>query len=406
MKKVRFGIIGMGNQGSYYANVLKDNKIENGVLAACCDNNEAKLNFAKEKFGSLENISFYSNYFEMLDSGNVDAILVETPHYQHPEIVIECLKKGINVICDKPAGVYTKQVKEMNKVASESNVLFTMMFNQRTNCIYRKMREMIKDGLLGELQRVTWIITDWYRTQSYYDNGSWRATWAGEGGGVLINQCPHQIDLIQWILGEMPTKVTSFCKYGRWHDIEVEDDVTAYFEYKNGATGVFITTTGEAPGTNRLEISGSKGKLLSEDGNLIFYQNEIDSIENCKVSQKGFDKPKCNKIVVETDGENSQHVGIINNFANAILGIEKLFIQGQEGINGVELMNAIELSGWKDSKMISLPVDENEYLEILNEKRKNSHLKVSNDSVVMDTNGTFGSNIYIYIYIYIYILIF
>ena len=233
-----------------------------------------------------------------------------------------------------------------------------------------------------------WYLRDY---AVYYDNGSWRATWAGEGGGVLINQCPHQIDLIQWILGEMPTKVTSFCKYGRWHDIEVEDDVTAYFEYKNGATGVFITTTGEAPGTNRLEISGSKGKLLSEDGNLIFYQNEIDSIENCKVSQKGFDKPKCNKIVVETDGENSQHVGIINNFANAILGIEKLFIQGQEGINGVELMNAIELSGWKDSKMISLPVDEDEYLEILNEKRKNSRLKVSNDSVVMDTNGTFGS---------------
>jgi len=327
----------------------------------------------------------------MLDDNVCDAILVETPHYQHPEIVIDCLKRGIHVICDKPAGVYTKQVKEMNEAASKSKSLFTMMFNQRTNCVYRKMKEMIEQGLLGELQRVTWIITDWYRTQSYYDNGSWRATWSGEGGGVLINQCPHQIDLIQWILGEMPIKVTSFCQYGKWHDIEVEDDVTAYFEYKNGASGVFITTTGEAPGTNRLEISGSKGKLLSEDGNLIFYQNEIDSIENCKVSQKGFDKPKCNKINVELDGNNPQHVGIINNFANAILGLEELFIKGQEGINGVELMNAIELSGWKNSKVVSLPIDEDEYLEILNEKRKHSRLKVSDDSIVMDTNGTFGS---------------
>lgn len=391
MKKVRFGIIGMGNQGSYYANVLKEGKIDNGILVACCDNNETKLKYAKEKYGDLENIRFYDNYLNLLNDNVCDAILVETPHYQHPEITIDCLKRGVHVICDKPAGVYTKQVREMNEIASKSNALFTMMFNQRTNCIYRKMKEMIQEGLLGEIQRVTWIITDWYRTQIYYDNGSWRATWAGEGGGVLINQCPHQIDLIQWILGEMPTKVSAFCSYGKWHDIEVEDDVTAYFEYKNGATGVFITTTGEAPGTNRLEISGSKGKLLSEDGNLIFYQNEIDSIENCKVSQKGFDKPKCNKIVVETDGNNPQHVGIINNFANAILGLEELFIKGEEGINGVELMNAIELSGWKDSQKISLPVDENEYLSLLNEKRKTSRLKEDKDSIVMDTNGTFGS---------------
>ena len=391
MKKVRFGIIGMGNQGSYYANVLKEGKIDNGILVACCDNNETKLKYAKEKYGDLENIRFYDNYLDLLNDNVCDAILVETPHYQHPEITIDCLKRGVHVICDKPAGVYTKQVREMNEIASKSNALFTMMFNQRTNCIYRKMKEMISDGLLGEIQRVTWIITDWYRTQIYYDNGSWRATWAGEGGGVLINQCPHQIDLIQWILGEMPTKVSAFCSYGKWHDIEVEDDVTAYFEYKNGATGVFITTTGEAPGTNRLEISGSKGKLLSEDGNLIFYQNEIDSIENCKISEKGFDKPKCNKIVVETDGKNPQHIGIINNFANAILGLEELFIQGEEGINGVELMNAIELSGWLDSKKITLPVDENEYLSLLNEKRKNSRLKEDKDSIVMDTNGTFGS---------------
>jgi len=391
MKKVRFGIVGIGNQGTYYANLLKDNKVENGILVALCDNDIEKLQIAKDKFGDVEGVKFYDNYLSMLDDNVCDAVLVETPHYDHPEIVIECLKRDINVICDKPAGVYTKQVREMNEYAKTSKALFTMMFNQRTNCIYRKMKEMIDEGMIGELQRVTWIITDWYRTQIYYDNGSWRATWAGEGGGVLINQCPHQIDLIQWILGQMPKRVTASCHYGMWHDIEVEDDVTAYFEYENGATGVFITTTGEAPGTNRLEISGTKGKLLSEDGSLIFYRNEIDSIENSKTSDKGFDKPKCEKINVETDGNNPQHLGILNNFANAVLGIEELFIQGEEGINGVELMNAMELSGWKNASPVTLPVNEDEYLEILNVKRQNSRLKKKTKAVVMDTNGTFGS---------------
>ena len=391
MRKVRFGIVGVGNQGTHYANLLKDNKVINGELIALCDNDSEKLQTAKDKFGSNENVKFYDNYIAMLDDNVCDAVLVETPHYDHPEIVIECLKRNINVICDKPAGVYTKQVREMNEYAKNSKALFTMMFNQRTNCVYRKMKEMIDEGLIGEFQRVTWIITDWYRTQSYYDNGSWRATWEGEGGGVLINQCPHQIDLIQWILGQMPKKVTASCHYGMWHDIEVEDDVTAYFEYENGATGMFITTTGEAPGTNRLEISGSKGKLLSEDESLVFYKNEIDSIENSKTSDKGFDKPKCEKVIVETDGENPQHLGILNNFANTILGLEDLFINGIEGINGVELMNAMELSGWKNASPITLPVNEDEYLEILNVKRKNSRLKKKTKSIVMDTNGSFGS---------------
>ena len=388
MNKVRYGVVGIGNQGTYYSYLLKEGKIENGVLTAVCDNNPVKLEIAKQKF---QGIKYYDNYVEMLNSNEIDAVLVETPHYQHPEIVIECLKRNIHVICDKPAGVYTKQVREMNEVANKAKARFTMMFNQRTNCVYRKMKEMISQGLIGQLQRVTWIITDWYRTQSYYDNGAWRATWSGEGGGVLINQCPHQIDLIQWILGEMPTSISAFCHYGKWHDIEVEDDVTAYLEYKNGATGVFITTTGEAPGSNRLEISGTKGKLLSENGELIFYKNEIDSAENSKVSPNGFDKPKVEKIIVETDGLNLQHVGIINNFTNSILGLEEMFIDGQEGINGVELMNAIELSGWKQGRRITLPVDEEEYLKELNIRIKNSKEKRAIEIKVVDTKNTFGS---------------
>ena len=391
MEKVRFGIIGLGNQGSMYAaHLFGGGKIEHGVVTALCDINPAKIAAMKDRLKD-DTIAYFENYIDMLDSGLIDAAMIEVPHYLHPGMVIDCLKRGIHVICDKPAGVYTKQVKEMNEAAKQSNAYFAMMFNQRTNCLYRKMREIIAEGGIGELQRVTWIITDWYRTQKYYDSGSWRATWEGEGGGVLINQCPHQLDLVQWVVGKLPSSVRGFCEYGKWHDIEVEDEVTAYFRYDNGATGVFITTTGETPGTNRFEVSGTCGKLVCENGELKWYKNKSDSQVFSKSSEAGFSTPGTELIKVETDGLNRQHEGIINNFADAILGLEPLFVDGKDGIKGVELMNAIELSGWKNGEEVSLPVNEEEYLSYLNEHRKTSRFKAVSDDTVADTTGTFES---------------
>lgn len=391
MEKVRFGIVGLGNQGSAYVlNFFDKGEIKNGIVTAMCDINPKKIESMKLKTKNAAAV-YFTDYKELLDSGLCDAVLVETPHYQHPEIVTECLKRGIHAICEKPAGVYTKQVREMNEAAEKSKAKFTMMFNQRTNCVYRKMKEIVSSGGLGELQRVSWIITDWYRTQFYYDTGSWRATWAGEGGGVLINQCPHQLDLVQWVVGELPKKVRGFCHYGKWHNIEVEDDVTAYFEYENGATGVFVTTTGETPGTNRFEISGTRGKLLCENEKLFWYKNEGDSLEYSETEKIAFGRPHCESAEVETDGKNPQHAGIINNFADAILGKEELFVDGAEGIRGVELMNAIELSGWRDGAEVMLPVDEEEYLKELNRRVASSVFKKSDDDVVADTAGTYGS---------------
>lgn len=391
MKKVKFGIIGAGNQGTYYSNGLfKEGLIENGVLAAICDRNPKKWEILNEKLQNPE-IKYFENYIEMLDSGICDAVIVATPHYFHPEMVMECLKRGVNVICEKPAGVYTKQVREMNEFAAKHNAKFAMMFNQRTNCTYRKMREIIANGGIGELQRVNWIITDWYRTQIYYDSGDWRATWTGEGGGVLINQCPHQIDLVQWVVGQMPKTVRGFCQYGRWHDIEVEDEVTAFFTYENGATGVFITTTGEAPGTNRFEVSGTKGKLLCEGASLKWFKNAVDSLEWSKTSDNGFIKPECEIIEVETDGKNPQHAGIINNFANSLLGLEEQFVEGVEGINGVELMNAIELSGWNNGEEILLPVNEERYIAELNKHCEKTKTKTVREAVNADMSNTFGT---------------
>ena len=393
MDKIRYGIIGLGNQGTNYAiKIFDGGKAQDAVVTAMCDINPAKIDAMKAKCANKE-VQYFTDYRQMLDSGLCDAVLVEVPHYQHPEMVTECLERGINVICDKPAGVYTKQVREMNAVADKSEAKFAMMFNQRTNCLYRKMREIVREGGIGELQRVTWIITDWYRTQQYYDSGSWRATWEGEGGGVLINQCPHQIDLVQWVVGELPVAVNGFCQYGKWHDIEVEDEVTAYFRYKNGATGVFITTTGETPGTNRFEISGTGGKLVCENGTLIWHKNEVDGAEWSRTSKEGFKKPPKQVIEVETDGQNPQHAGIINNFTAALLGREPMFVDGKEGIAGVELMNAIELSGWNNGETVTLPIDEERYLRELNAHRAVSRFKDVDDSVVADTAGTFESKV-------------
>ena len=390
MGKVKFGIIGVGNMGSAHAKSFLAGKIENGVLTAVCDLKQTKLDAISALDGG-NGIAQFTDYKKMFESGLCDAVIVAVPHYFHPQVVIDALNAGLHAVCEKPAGVYTKQVKEMNEVARKSDKLFTMMFNQRTNCVYRKMREMVTDGTLGEIKRVNWIITRWYRSQSYYDSGDWRATWRGEGGGVLFNQCPHQLDLLQWILDMMPEKVRSFCHFGKWHDIEVEDDVTVYMEFPNGATGVFVTSTADTPGTNRFEITGNNGKLVCEHINkkdyLTFTKLKTPEREFNATYRGGFGEPENEVIQVETDGENPQHIGILNNFANAILGIEPLFVDGTEGINGVELMDSMLLSTWLD-QAVTLPIDDDLYLAELNKRIATSRRKEGTD-IVLDTNGTY-----------------
>ncbi len=388
MEKVRFGIIGVGNMGSSHAKKFLGGKVENGVLTAICDLKKERMDAVCALDGGAD-LATYTDYHDLLASGKADAVIVAVPHYFHPRISMDALAAGLHVICEKPEGVYTKQVKELNEAASHSDRLFTMMFNQRTNCVYRKMREMIAEGELGEIKRVNWIVTDWYRSQSYYDSGDWRATWRGEGGGVLFNQCPHQLDLLQWVTGMMPARIRSFCHFGKWHDIEVEDDVTAYLEYPNGATGVFITSTGDTPGTNRFEIDGDKGKLVCEMNQLFFSRLAMSEREFNATYKGGFGEPEREEITVETDGQNPQHVGILNNFANAVLGLEPLFVDGREGIRGVELMDAMLLSTWKD-RMVTLPIDDDEYWNELQKHIAVSRLKTAS-GVVLDTEGTYTS---------------
>ena len=322
----------------------------------------------------------------MIDSGECDAVLIATPHYFHPKYAIYALEHALHVISEKPAGVYTKQVRKVNEAAQKSDKVFAIMFNQRTNCVYRKLHEMILSGELGAMKRVNWIITDWYRTQSYYDAAGWKATWDGEGGGVLLNQCPHQLDLLQWLCG-MPTKVRAFCHEAKWHDIEVEDDVTAYLEFENGATGVFVTTTGDAPGTNRLELTFEMGKIVCENGKLIFDRLKENERTFCKTAENGFAKPETETVEVETDGMNEQHIGVFKAFADHILNGGPLVAEGTEGINGLMLSNAMYLSSWLD-KTVELPFDEDLFLDELNKRRKLSKKK-EDKGIVFDTKGTY-----------------
>ena len=370
MEKVRFGIIGVGNMGSIHSKNFLEGKVENGVLTAICDLKPEKIEKVKALPGA-ENVATFSDYKEMLASGLIDVCVVAVPHYFHPQMTIDALNAGLNVICEKPAGVYTKQVKEMNEVAKKSDKLFAMMFNQRTNCIYRKMREMIQNGELGEIRRINWIITNWYRSQSYYDSGDWRATWRGEGGGVLFNQCPHQLDLLSWVTGMMPKRVHSFCHFGKWHDIEVEDDVTAYMEFPNGATGTFITTTADWPGTNRLEITGSRGTLIFDSTKLTLSMLAEDEREFCYSCKEKWGQNKVTTTKVPAYGENPQHAGIINNCADALHGLCPIYAPGTDGIHGVALANAMLLSGF-EGKTVTMPVNGKKFKKQLDKRIKAS----------------------------------
>ena len=384
MEQVKLGIIGVGNMGSGHVQNILAGKCPQITLAAVADRKESRRAWAKETVP--DTVRIFDEGSALITSGLCDAVLIAVPHYQHPVLAKEAFAQGLHVMCEKPAGVYTKAVREMNAAAEKSGKVFGMMFNQRTNCVYRKMHDMVQNGELGDLKRVNWIITDWYRTQSYYDSGDWRATWAGEGGGVLLNQCPHQLDLLQWICG-LPKTVQAFCLEGKWHDIEVEDDVTAYLQFENGATGVFVTTTGDAPGTNRFEVTGTLGKLVCENDTLTFWKLAEDEREFCRTCPQGFAQPAWEKITVETDGENPQHMGVLNAFAGAILQGAPLVAEGKEGINGLTLSNAMHLSSWL-GKPVDIPFDEDLFLSELDKRRATSRQKEDKD-ITFSTEGTY-----------------
>ena len=386
-QKIRLGIIGIGNMGSEHCRTILEGKCPETELAAVADVRPERREWARKNLP--DGIGIHENGSALIRSGSCDAVLVAVPHFLHGEASREALEHGLDVLCEKPAAVRASEAAEMIRTAERTGRTLAFMFNQRTNCIYRALKELLASGKMGAVKRVNWIITDWYRTQRYYDSCEWRATWAGEGGGVLLNQCPHQLDLLIWLCG-MPAAVSAKCFEGKWHHIEVEDDVTAWMEFPGGATGVFVASTGDLPGTNRLEIDCESGKAVCEDGRVKVRLLEANEREICFSSDDPWYRDTGREYILETDGMNPQHAGVINAFAAHLLRGEPLTARAEDGLRALELSNAIHLSGWT-GKTLSVPVSREQFDAELDKRIAGSH-NTKTGSITYETShsGTGG----------------
>lgn len=371
--EVRLGIIGIGGMGTgHLAMLTGGNPVPRLRVTAVADTNPENLDLAVNRTARHE-VKGFDSPEALIRSGEVDAVLIATPHYDHPPIAIMAFEHGVHALSEKPAGVYTKQVKEMNAAAEraqkEKGIVFGIMFNQRTHKSHQKLRKLVQSGELGEIRRTMYVLTDWFRTQYYYDTAGWKGTWKGEGGAVLLNQSPHNLDLWQWICG-MPRRVRAFAKMGHHHHIETEDEVTAYVEYDNGATGVFVTSTGEAPGSRFMEIAADNGKVVMDTQGITYWKNETPARKFLQETEEGFAKPETWEAKIPGGG-GPEHRGILVNFTEAILDGTPLLAPGTEGIHGVALANAMLMSAWKND-WVELPFDDDEYAEMLRKKGEES----------------------------------
>jgi len=352
MNKVRLGIAGMGNIGKFHADYLLQGKVARCDLVAVSSTSLARL----EPYRQLKT---FESTEKMIHSGVIDALIIATPHYQHTTLGIEALQHGIHVLVEKPISVHKADCERLIAAHRDKKVIFAAVFQQRAEPKYKKLKSLLANRELGEITRFNWVMTDWFRTETYYASGGWRATWKGEGGGVLLNQCPHNLDMLIWLMGA-PSRVRGFCQLGRFHNIEVEDNVTAYLEWTNRATGVFITSTGETPGSNRLEIVGERGKIVVENHKITFTRNETSMFEFSKTSKVGFARPEVWNIEVPYENSAGQHQQITQNFVDAILDGAPLIAPASEGMHSVELANAILYSSL-ENRTIDLPLDSAAY---------------------------------------------
>jgi predicted dehydrogenase len=349
MNSVRLGIIGMGNMGKFHADYLLAGKVTRSELVAVCSTSPAKL----EKYKALK---IFDDGEKLIRSSAVDAVVIATPHYQHTSLGIAAFEADLHVMVEKPISAHKADAERLiGARRKKPKLVFGAMFQFRTEPRYTKLKKLIDDGELGAIVRINWIITDWYRTEAYYASGGWRATWKGEGGGVLLNQCLHQLDTLQWLVG-MPARVRGFCQIGRYHNIEVEDNVSIFMEWTNGATGVFVSSTGETPGTNRFEIVGTRGKVVLENNKLTFTRNDADMIEFSRSAKTGFDKPGTSTSDIPFDNAPAPHAELMQGFVDSILDGKPLLVPGEEGIHSVELANVMLYSSLIN-QTVELPMD-------------------------------------------------
>ena len=378
MQEIRFGIVGMGVQGSLYANILTGASIPympplkkpaNCKLTAVSSRSEQAKDFASH----LDGVTYFDDWKAMIDSDLCDAIIITVPHYLHHDVAIYALNAGKHVLCEKPADVRATDVEKMIEARdSANNLTLATLFNQRTNPLFRRLKEIIHSDELGELRRLNWICNNWWRPDSYYKSNPWRGTWSGEGGGITVNQIPHQLDLILMLCG-VPSRVYSVNRYGCHRDISVENDVTITLEYSNGATGVFIACTHDPLGTDRLELDFEKGKIVVENSTqaTIYRFNQFESEWNETLSMRDLMMMRQNPENLYQTEEikiqptyGTEYVDIFENFAEHILLGQPLYATMEDGLNEVQLANSIQLSGWKETP-VNHPSSADEYNEYL-----------------------------------------
>lgn len=386
MDKIKLGIIGFGNMGVTHSRNITSGITKNFELVAICDTDPDRLKKVNEDYPDVKT---FDNAEDMYKSGLIEAVLIAVPHYDHPPLAVKAFEYGLHVMCEKPAGVYTKQVAEMNEAAKKSGKVFGIMFQQRTRPHHVKLKELIESGELGKIKKVIWIVTEWYRSEIYHQSASWRSTWAGEGGAVIMNQSPHNLDLWQWLFG-VPDYLTAFCSWGKYYNIECEDDVSVFMEYKDGLTGIYTTSTAEAPGTNRLEISCDMGKVVMENNEIKFFRNTVPEREFSKNNKAPFGKPECWECKIPVnDTKQSDHCIVLDKFADAIRNGGELIVDGTEGINEMLISNAIYMSDWLGNKKIDLNnFDDEKYYELLMERVKTSKPKHV-EKIIADTKGSY-----------------
>jgi len=363
---IRIGVVGLGNIAQQHIKNVLEGHVRHAKLTAICSRSESD-------YTRSLGVAHFTDYRELIASRLCDAVVVATPTYSHLDVGAAVLDAGLHLMMEKPMGLSIAEGEELVARANRSGAVAALMLNQRADPLFLRMREIVVSGDLGDLIRINWTMTNWFRPEVYFQVSDWRATWRGEGGGVLVNQCIHNLDILQWICG-MPSSLRAFCRFGRFHDVEVEDDVTAYLEYDNGATGIFVGSTGEAPGNNRFEIIGDSGSLVFDGKTLTVSRNEVSTAQFNRETREMFGMPGSSSEPLSIDRAVNQHAILLSNFVESIRNDESLIAPLDDGQSSLTMANGTLRSTFTDSK-VDFPIDAVEYSRLLQQKIESSVLR-------------------------------
>jgi len=308
---------------------------------------------------------FFADYHQMLASTLPEAVVVIAPHPFHAPLAIEALRAGAHVLVEKPIALQVAEADAMIAVAADVGRLLAVNLQQRTRGVIRTARALIQDGRLGAIQRVEMVAT-WTRTAAYYRRAGWRGTWRGEGGGVLMNQAPHTLDVLCHLLG-LPARVVAWNRT-LYHDIETEDTSLSMLEWANGAQGTLLVSTAQAGEPERLEIVGTRGALRLQNGALAVSSAEADLLEFMRDDPDPFARLPYTPVEVDIESGGGTHQTIYENFVAAIRDGVPLVADGAQGRMSLEVANAIILSS-HTGRAVELPVDRAAYAALLAEKQ-------------------------------------